>query len=578
MSIEESMEFTEMETDECGAIKAMRRKEFTLHTLTSEILGNLTGNKISIKLDKNNKSLIVFHNDNGFSDIDKKCIRKKYSSNKNGAGINGIGIRVAFDRFSDNERKTIIISKSENSAQKISFLMDKREPSWKVSKWHDCGEEDKTVFDTYSGDAHSGTLFVIPLNEEYFNELENYDIQSLCKRVFNTGIYNGEIDFKYNDDKISVKHPICYDSIELICIWCYYGSNKSNGHRFIIIDNYDELPEIYKSKLFRFMTVTGEQYKNKKNEVDLDESDYNEIETFTAKISNPSNEIFQDILHEYNSKVNETKGVHISLDSKYILEKPILRHSGTYQSFPSNWNPIIEIIPNKNTTLFDLTDNKSTTRETKGDGEKVLKSIWGITKKMYPIPESEPLGNLEYPPSQPISSDEDESMNNIPQDEPISSDEDDSDTPILQEEPTSSDEDETHTPIPQVEDIPPTNISEDINETNLQSNIRNNDDNFSKNEREQLWQDNADWFLKNEHSRPRCPCCDRYLEATKFVAGHIKSFKDGGKAELSNGLAICNRCNNSDTRHIIDMMNVEYGKEHRNTKRLIIICEDLNKK
>ena len=198
MSIEESMEFTEMETDESGAIEAMRRKEFTLHALTSEILGNLTGNKISIKLDQIKRYLFVFHNDNGFSDKDKKAIRKKYSSNKNGAGINGIGIRVAFDRFSDNERNSIIISKSENSAQKISFLMDKREPSWKVSKWHDCGEEDKTVFDTYSGGAQSGTLYVIPLNEEYFNKLMNIALKA-HKLLNCRGITRS--DFKFYKNK-----------------------------------------------------------------------------------------------------------------------------------------------------------------------------------------------------------------------------------------------------------------------------------------------------------------------------------------------------------------------------------------
>ena len=394
MPSEENMVYSEMETDENGSIEAIRRQEFTLFALISEILGNLTGNKINLLLDEDIKSLIIYHNDNGFTDKDKKAIRKKYCSNKNGAGINGIGIRVAFDRFSDNERKTVIRSKNETSSQKISFLMDKRLTSWRVTEWFDFSDEDHSIFTKYSESEKSGTLIVIPLNEEYFEELTNNNnnnnndnkLKSLCKKVFNTVIYKNEIDFTCNNEKLTANVPICHNSVLLNCSWCHYGTNKSNGTRFIKINNYDILPEIYKSKLFEYMADDGEQLKKQTKNV-FTESDYQVMENFTVKISNNNNEIFQNIIDEYKLKINELKGVHICLDDKYILEKPIIRNSGYKQSFPSDWNPIIEITPSKNTTIFDLTSNKSTTRETNSDGKKFLKSIWAITRKIFPPPQ-----------------------------------------------------------------------------------------------------------------------------------------------------------------------------------------------
>ena len=40
-----------------------------------------------------------------------------------------------------------------------------------------------------------------------------------------------------------------------------------------------------------------------------------------------------------------------------------------------------------------------------------------------------------------------------------------------------------------------------------------------------------------------------------FHAGHIISVKNGGKRDIKNGIAICNKCNSNDCRNIPDMMN-----------------------
>ena len=48
------MQFEEMKTDESGSIQAMRRLEFTFFALISEILGNITGDKIIINKTKDN--------------------------------------------------------------------------------------------------------------------------------------------------------------------------------------------------------------------------------------------------------------------------------------------------------------------------------------------------------------------------------------------------------------------------------------------------------------------------------------------------------------------------------------------
>ena len=85
------------------------------------------------------------------------------------------------------------------------------------------------------------------------------------------------------------------------------------------------------------------------------------------------------------------------------------------------------------------------------------------------------------------------------------------------------------------------------------------------------------WFRENEDSNPRCPCCHRFLDVKDLHAGHINSAKNGGSTEIKNGLAICKRCNNNDTRNIPEMMLNEWGENHPNTKRIYKLLKDLEK-
>ena len=48
------------------------------------------------------------------------------------------------------------------------------------------------------------------------------------------------------------------------------------------------------------------------------------------------------------------------------------------------------------------------------------------------------------------------------------------------------------------------------------------------------------------------------------MAGHIISAHNGGSRENKNGLAICQKCNNNDTRSIPDMVKEEFGDDSPN--------------
>ena len=66
----------------------------------------------------------------------------------------------------------------------------------------------------------------------------------------------------------------------------------------------------------------------------------------------------------------------------------------------------------------------------------------------------------------------------------------------------------------------------------------------------------------------RCPCCDRFMTCANEVAGHITSHRNGGPTILANGMLICKKCNNNDTRNIPDMMNEDWGPNHPFTLRV----------
>ena len=120
-------------------------------------------------------------------------------------------------------------------------------------------------------------------------------------------------------------------------------------------------------------------------------------------------------------------------------------------------------------------------------------------------------------------------------------------------------------------------IAEDKTEDNKPINTtRTHSDNFSQKQRSYLYQENLQYH-KNKGESPRCPCCQRLLSLTNLVAGHIKSYKNGGINNIENGLIICTHCNNSDTRDIPTMVDEEWGNEHPNKIYLMDMLKSLGK-
>ena len=115
-------------------------------------------------------------------------------------------------------------------------------------------------------------------------------------------------------------------------------------------------------------------------------------------------------------------------------------------------------------------------------------------------------------------------------------------------------------------------------------NTRTSSDNFNdtvKNKAHQevtLWEDERKFHLGRENSG-KCAClmCDRVINRSKLVAGHIVSYVNGGKPVLENCVYICIGCNNNDTRNIAEVMLNDYGKNHPNTINFIKFCIKNNK-
>lgn len=384
-------EMEEMLTDESGSINAIRRQELSLFTIISEILGNLQGSVISIKV--NESTLYVFVDDGGMTEKDKGAVRRKYSSGSyNTSGINGIGIRMAIDRIS-SDNNIILRTINERESIKLKIGMPKDSPKWVVSKWVSFDEQDKINYQDYISGLNltdnKGTLWEIPLNDEYtaIFKKDNDTVKNICRRFFNIPLKNKELKLFVNSEELKIDIPLYSDKedkcVELEITLFHEGNSPGNGKRVWKITNYDDVKDKYPD-LKEYYTVNGSS--KQVQEYVRDTQELTEYERFRAKIVSYSSETFKKIEKSLRANSEKMKGLWLSINGMCILEESIIRGSGQTDYINKQYYPIIELHIEKDTKLFDLTSDKSKTKEKKGDGEKIVKLLWYLMKGLFPIP------------------------------------------------------------------------------------------------------------------------------------------------------------------------------------------------
>ena len=174
-----------MRTNEDMRILADRRIHIDVQTANYDLLGNCSGNVIAVGFNKEidlyrvqnkrmGECIVLFTNDNGFSEEDKHAYHEKNTSGNNSAltaSVNGLGEALVIDRIipKDHEQKaikralTISINNDEYSLTTIG--------TFDCTDWIDCNDlkpDIQTIIKELTGDNYySGSLKIIPLSEEW---------------------------------------------------------------------------------------------------------------------------------------------------------------------------------------------------------------------------------------------------------------------------------------------------------------------------------------------------------------------------------------------------------------------------
>src|SRR6056300_822806 len=101
-----------MRTNEENRVHADRQIPLTIVDIMYEFLGNMSGFIRKWHYDECEKTLYMYHNDQGFSVQDEKAITEKNSSGNNSqtVGLNGHGFKVALDRVLSKIKRCMVVS------------------------------------------------------------------------------------------------------------------------------------------------------------------------------------------------------------------------------------------------------------------------------------------------------------------------------------------------------------------------------------------------------------------------------------------------------------------------------------
>lgn len=410
--------FTQMKTDELSRNRADRNIGITELGCILEFLGNSYGDKIFICF--TGRKLIIFSNDNGFTENDKKAIRMKNKTGKinSGASLNGVGVKLAIDRMI---KKTKDIHGTEGGKYPATiFSVNEREKKYlnmacfQVSEWLNMTaeqiEEYYELIEENLGNSNAdninGSMWQIPLNftfREYikdnWSEIKNNILRFMNRRIYNKDI---SIYMKRTDDPDSLAE---LTPLEVSILNCpenesytefdlkIYQSNpdivNSQGNRYIafIISNVkgELLSEEKKIIIEEFpneivITKQDFHYKDLEDMEAFERVNYEIIDEVKVRCTVLSKEELKEQTVVYTkNKGTDLAGLAVYVNGLYINEKAIQRHLGgkTLGNFGNTaygGNPRFEVECSKETKCFKLPSDKVNVVET-GLGIKLMKLI-----------------------------------------------------------------------------------------------------------------------------------------------------------------------------------------------------------
>ena len=583
-------EFIDMKTNEENRNKADRNINLSEFDILYEFLGNMSGDKRFVNFDPENKKLYLYHNDNGFTEDDKKAlyIKNQSGNNENTAGHNGFGVRLAIDRLLPDDEE----DEPVNFATVYS-LNDKqtcRIGHFNYTKWEKFTRaNDIIMMEKMKIDIEKGSFFVIPFSDRYceiWTEKED-DLRLSCIKFNNILISENKIELYWNCKKQEVTRRITpiEDAIILKYTIGHFTKHDKKTKKkplYLKIDNFESLDVKYKEKLkneyIHISNIKAPYFKTenlaKETEKIRDLCDrYSSFQSIDGgKLV--LNIVEETLVGEENAMTRPwIDGCSVVINNHIVNLKAIkkclnIETSTDFKEY--NGRPRIENHIQKNTKQYKLPVDKSHIIPTL-PGEYVLtfsRLVLKLLKKEDTTnqretkPEPEPEHEPEYEPEPETEHEYEPEPEYEPEDKnSILCENNHVDRPGLSTSNLNFEGDEN------------ADVSDSEGQKNNQYSSGDRD-NFSQHMKNKFAHELSK--ISNDETL-RCPCCDRKVGPWNGRPGHIISCKNGGTNDKKNGLYICSNCNGNDTRHMYEMMKEEWGEDHLNTKRFENICEKLDK-
>jgi hypothetical protein len=560
-----------MRTNENNRVHADRQIPLTMVDIMYEFLGNMSGFIRKWHYDESEKTLYMYHNDQGFSEQDEKAITEKNSSGNNSqtVGLNGHGFKVALDRVLSYDERCMVVS--INTQRKCTI------GHFDYTQWEHCDIQNEVASILHKMEINKqdgGSLFVIPFDEEshipYMKDHISYmkDQEMLRKKallMLNIKIAENRVKFYWNNELQNIE-KICPDEgcVTLNVDFGYKSQSEklNKNHKktpLIRINNYEQLDDSIKTIL------PGQYIKLGKKTIQSceDKHPFRSSENLTIRLNSVPTDT--TILEE-----KDKDGFLIYINDECIVHKPLikgLRAQHGIEEKTYGGKPRFSIHISKTSNMYFIPTDKSNIKETT-KGEHIQSFVHQFAMNYF----------------KPRNTD------NEAENEIVSYDDEDSD----------NDEDSEINEI-KTQNVSPLSVctattSSPYLFTDICSNVTTNDEGIIINDTSMITKKRKDFLTStkdkalleyqnhkaliydNSYNGPdRCPCCDRILKRSHQVAGHIESDDNDGSIDLDNCLIICTRCNNNDTRSIPQMMIEEWGLNHDNTKRVEKYLKLMNK-
>lgn len=366
-----------MQTNELRRNDADRRIPLNIYDIFYEFLGNMKGTTQKVMIIAG-KYLIFYNDDEGFSASDKLAIFQKNGSGSNNnqtIGLNGHGIKLAIDRIVSLEEPTTIYSINDEMKCHIG--------NFEYTEWESYKDDERAR--AFLGDYKKGSLFLVPLNDEYVDKIKQAGeslICHACLKFLNIKIAKHNVKF-YWDNKLLDKSINCPD---LNCIELSYSlgyDTQRNGRIkpdiIIRINKYKSLRDDIKNIIPEYCRIHSKIQFKDLIEYQL-ETEFTEEEHGSLKLN-----VVQD---DSCLQADWMDGCQIYINNCNINLKAIVSclggktGNGVFGRVIYDGHPRFENHISKDSKQYDIPADKANIQPTPR-GKSVLKYIQLIAKAYY---------------------------------------------------------------------------------------------------------------------------------------------------------------------------------------------------